>query len=111
MRRLYIRRLSNAPYQTHIYTELGTYSVALQVYNADGFSSMIREACINVTDTETYWLYLLPLALRNTLLPTGLPPRRLPLGEDHPTDRDTILLCAHCKGPISSGTTIFQMPM
>jgi hypothetical protein len=53
---------STAQHPTHTYTELGTYSVALQVYNADGFSSMIREAYINVTNTGTYWLYL-PLAL------------------------------------------------
>jgi hypothetical protein len=56
---------STAQHPTHIYTELGTYSVALQVYNAAGFSSMIREAYINVTGTEAYLLYL-PLVVRNT---------------------------------------------
>lgn len=56
---------STDQHPTHIYTELGSYSVALQVYNPDGFSNFIKEAYINVTNTGTYWLYL-PLALRNT---------------------------------------------
>jgi hypothetical protein len=55
---------SSEQHPTHTYTELGTYSVALQVYNSGGFSSLIREAYINVTGTETYWLNL-PLVLRS----------------------------------------------
>jgi type II secretory pathway component GspD/PulD (secretin) len=55
---------SSEQHPIHTYTELGTYSVALQVYNSGGFSSLIREAYINVTDTETYWLNL-PLVLRS----------------------------------------------
>jgi hypothetical protein len=43
---------STAQHPMHIYTEMGTYSVALQAYNADGFSSMRRLAYINVTDIE-----------------------------------------------------------
>ena len=54
---------SGEQHPTHTYTELGTYSVALQVYNTAGLSSMRKVAYINVTDTETYLLYL-PLALR-----------------------------------------------
>ena len=46
----------------HTYVELGTYSVTLQVYNADGYSSMRKVAYINVADT--YFVYL-PLVLRN----------------------------------------------
>jgi hypothetical protein len=56
---------STEQHPTHIYAQLGPYSVALQVYNADDFSSMIREAYINVTDTEANLLYL-PMTLRNT---------------------------------------------
>jgi N-acetylneuraminic acid mutarotase len=56
---------STAQHPTHSYTEPGTYSVALQVYNTDGFSSMRRVAYIRVEGTETHFLYL-PLVLRNT---------------------------------------------
>lgn len=43
---------SSEQHPTHTYSKPGTYSVALQVYNADGFSSLIRDAYITVTDTS-----------------------------------------------------------
>jgi len=43
---------STEQHPTHTYTEPGTYSVALQVYNATGFSSLRRVAYINVTTAE-----------------------------------------------------------
>jgi hypothetical protein len=55
---------STGQHPTHTYTEPGTYSVALQAYNADGFSSMRKVAYITVADTEAHLLYL-PLVLRN----------------------------------------------
>ena len=55
---------SSEQHPVHIYTEMGTYSVALQAYNADGFSSIRRDAYITVADTEDYFVYL-PLVLRN----------------------------------------------
>jgi len=42
---------SNEQHPIHTYTELGAYSVALQVYNADGYSGIIKKAYINVTGT------------------------------------------------------------
>jgi hypothetical protein len=54
---------SSEQHPTHIYTEPGTYSVALQVYNDDGFSNMRKTAYIRVTDTEGYLIYL-PVMLR-----------------------------------------------
>ena len=57
---------STEQHPTHTYTEPGTYSVALQVYNADGFDSLRRVAYINVTDSaEPEFIKLfLPLILR-----------------------------------------------
>ena len=54
---------SSEQHPTHTYTEPGTYSVALQVYNSDGFSSLRKVAYINVTGTEANLIYL-PLLLR-----------------------------------------------
>jgi N-acetylneuraminic acid mutarotase len=56
---------SSEQHPTHIYTGLGTYSVALQVYNTAGYSSLRRAAYIQVADTENHFIYL-PLVLRNT---------------------------------------------
>jgi hypothetical protein len=52
---------SNEQHPSHTYTERGTYSVALQVYNADGYSSTRKPSYITVK-TNIY----LPLVLRNT---------------------------------------------
>lgn len=49
----------------HTYTALGTYSVALQVANAGGYSSLRRVAYIRVTAIEDVPVYL-PLVLRST---------------------------------------------
>ena len=54
---------SSEQHPMHAYTKPGTYSVALQAYNADGFSSLRKVAYINVTGTEAYLIYL-PLLLR-----------------------------------------------
>jgi hypothetical protein len=55
---------SSEQHPTHTYTELGTYSVALQVYNASGYSNLRKEAYINTTGTVTHFVYL-SLVLRN----------------------------------------------
>jgi len=49
----------------HTYTAPGTYSVALQVANFEGYSSLRRDAYIRVSATEEVLVYL-PLVLRST---------------------------------------------
>ena len=56
---------STEQHPMHTYTELGAYTVALQVYNADGFGSLRRVAYISVTGVETHWSYL-PLVLKQS---------------------------------------------
>jgi hypothetical protein len=55
----------HAPLQVQCtYSESETSSMALQVYDAHGFSRIRRVASITVADAEDYFLYL-PLVLRN----------------------------------------------
>ena len=56
---------STEQHPAYTYNNPGIYSVALQVYNASGYSNLRKEAYINTTGTVTHFIYL-PLVLRNT---------------------------------------------
>jgi hypothetical protein len=55
---------STAQHPTHIYTDLGSYPVALQVYHPGGIGSLVKTAYIHVIDEETFLAYL-PLVRRD----------------------------------------------
>ncbi|MBE0411455.1 MAG: hypothetical protein IBX69_17160, partial [Anaerolineales bacterium] len=56
---------STEQHPVHVYSEPGTYSVALQAYNGNGYSSIIKEAYINVTPPGVMSIYL-PLLVRQS---------------------------------------------
>jgi hypothetical protein len=56
---------STEQHPVYTYNNPGIYSVALQAYNASGYSNLRKEAYINTTGTVTHFVYL-PLVLRNT---------------------------------------------